>query len=205
MVTLDQVVEKLPRGSRVVDVGCFGWTLGRPCAAAGHCLIGVDRAEPPGRPEGAGFATMQGSQLTLPDDCAELVVASHVLEHLTDPVTLFGELARIAAPGAFIWVESPSELAALGRSTDDPTDHSFKSFWDDPTHVRPWPPAALYRLALSWKCTPVETGRARAGDIPVARLLAKKPTGAKGRTPYSFVSLRDVPPGLQAAWAAVWG
>lgn len=202
---LSSVIEGLPEGSRITDIGCFGWSLAGACAKRGHILTGVDRSEPPGRPDGSRFATMQGSKLTLPDDCSDLTVASHVLEHLSDPVELFGELARVTEPEGLIWVESPSELSALARGTDDPSDHTFKSFWDDPTHVRPFSPGALYRLALSWKCTPVQVGRAQIGDLPVARLLARKGHGQRGRTRYSFVSLKDVPPGLEAAWRAVWG
>lgn len=202
---LEAVIADLPRGARIADIGCLGWKLAAACAKGGHVLTGVDRAEPPGRPPGARFATMQGAQLTIPDDCCDLTVASHVIEHLDKPIDLFGELARVTESGGLIWLEAPSELAALGRGNDDPEDHSFKSFWDDPTHVRPYTPGALYRLALSWKCTPLHCGRAQNGDIPVARLLARKGHGQKGRTPYAFVSLSDVPPGLDAAWRHVWG
>lgn len=202
---LSKIIEGLPRASRVTDIGCFGWTLAGACAKGGHSLTGVDRTEPPGRPEGARFATMQNEQLTIPDDCSDLTVASHVLEHLRDPVALFGELARVTESEGLIYLESPSELSALGRGSDDPEDHAFKSFWDDPTHVRPYTPGALYRLALSWRCTPLHVGRGLAGDIPVARMLARKGHGQKGRTAYAFVSLKDAPPGLDAAWKHVWG
>jgi SAM-dependent methyltransferase len=202
---LEAVIADLPRGSRVTDIGCFGWSLARACAKGGHILTGVDRAEPPHRPEGARFATMQGAQLTIPDDCSDLTVASHVLEHQRDPVELFGELSRVTESGGLIWIESPSELSAGARGDDDAEAHRFTSFWDDPTHVRPFTPGALYRLALSWKCTPLHCGRGQHGDIPVARLLARKGHGQKGRTPYTFVSLKDVPHGLDAAWRHVWG
>ncbi len=202
---VDRVIASLPKGSRITDVGCWGWKLADACAKGGHTLTGLDRAEPPGRPEGARFSTMRDEQLTIADDCADLVVASHVLEHLKDPITFFGELARIAAPEGLIWIETPSELSALGRGDDDPEKHSFTSFWDDPTHVRPYSPGALYRLALSWKCMPLGCGRGQNGDIPVARLLARKGHGQKGRTPYSFVTLEKLPAGVDAAWKAIWG
>ncbi len=200
---VEAVLGRIAPGSRVADCGCFGWNLADACRGPGHRLIGLDRVEPPGRPEGAEFHAMDGVRLDVPDDYADLVVANHVLEHMTDPVGLFGELARITVPGGLLWIEAPSELSALARASDDPTDHAFASFWDDPTHVRPWTPGALYRLALGWQCRPLVCVRGVAGGIPVARLLARKPALC-GATPYRFVSLQHIPPGLAAAWAAIW-
>jgi SAM-dependent methyltransferase len=202
---LETVIAGLKPGARVADVGCYGWTLAAACLKGGHLYTGLDRVEPPGKPLTAAFAKMEGHVLHVPDDGAELTVASHVLEHLHEPNAFFGELARITAPGGLIWLESPSELSALGQGSDDPEDHSFASFWDDPTHVRPWTPGALYRLALSWRCRPLGCSRATAGNIPVTRLLARKPESQQGRPPHAFVSLKDVPRGLDAAWRKLWG
>ena len=44
------LIELLPAGRTVVDVGCFGWLLGAACARRQCVYIGVDRHEPPGRP-----------------------------------------------------------------------------------------------------------------------------------------------------------
>jgi SAM-dependent methyltransferase len=41
------------------------------------------------------------------DDFFELVEADHVLEHLTDPFKVMGELRRISAPGATIHIRVP--------------------------------------------------------------------------------------------------
>jgi len=198
------VLGRIAPGSAVADCGCFGWSLARACEGPGHRLVGIDRVEPPGRPASAAFHGMVGPRLDVPDDHVDLAVANHVLEHMSDPVALFGELARITVPGGLVWIEAPSELSALARGSDDPTGHAFASFWDDPTHVRPWTPGALYRLALSWRCRPLVCARGVAGSIPVSRLLARKPAALRGATPYRFVSLEHVPPGLAAAWASVW-
>jgi SAM-dependent methyltransferase len=205
--TLDvqTVMGKLHPSSLVADCGCFGWTLAEPCRSRQLRMLGIDREEPAGRPNGAEFAVMEGPRLEVGDDRVDLVVASHVLEHLDEPMAFFREAVRIAVPGGLLWVESPSELSALGRGSDDPHDHSFASFWDDPTHKRPWTPGALYRLALSFRCVPLHVSRGVAGSIPVARMLARKPAEIHGAPPQAFVSLKDVPPGLEGAWASVWG
>jgi len=198
------VIAGMAPGSRIADCGCHGWRLWPACTAGGHSLLGFDRVEPAGRPAAAAFIPMQGSRLHAADDLVDLAVANHVLEHLVDPLEFFAEMARITAPGGGIWIEAPSELATLQAAVADPRDHAFESFWDDPTHVRPYTPAALYRLALACRCRPVYCGRGVAGTIPVARLLARKPPDVSGRPPLAFVSLRDVPPGVDAAWNSIW-
>ncbi len=196
---LDDVLAELTGNATILDVGCYGWRLG----GTTHHLIGIDRVEPPGRPATAGFATMNGARIDLPDDTGDLTVASHVLEHISEPVAFFAELVRITRPGGLIWLESPSELAALPRSSDDPQDHEFRNFWDDPTHIRPWPPAALYRLALTCHSRPLTCLRAH-NAMPVSRLIAQKPATLRGAPAPRYVTLRDIPAGLPAAWAALW-
>ena len=51
-----------------------------------------------------------GHALPLADDCAAYVVASHVLEHATDPERFASELQRVADAG---FVQLPSRLAEL--------------------------------------------------------------------------------------------
>ena len=199
-----RMIADLPAESAVLDIGCFGWRLAQACADHGHRLIGLDRTEPPGRPAGAGFAVMNDAQIDLADDSGQLTVAAHVLEHMDQPIPFFAELARVTAPGGLIWIEAPSELSAIPRASDDPADHAFVSFWDDPTHVRPWTPAAFYRLALSCQCVPLGCGRTETGGIPVSRMLARKPFNVQGRPQTTYVSLLGVEPGLEAAWRATW-
>jgi len=201
-------IDELLRGSDVrevvVDCGCYGWRLAPLCEHYGHTLVGVDRVEPPGRPSGVSFARGSGSNIELQDDLSSMTVASHILEHVIEPVSFFGEMMRITRPGGLLYVEAPSELSALPRASDHPEDHRFVSFWDDPTHVRPWTPGALYRLALSCNCYPVGVSRANSGGIPCVRLLGTKPLDCRGAPPVAYVSLRGVPPGVKAAWNHVW-
>lgn len=59
-----------------------------------------------------------------PDNSAGLVRASHIFEHLKNPVHTMNELHRILAPGGFALIEVPS--------TDG------RGAWQDPTHVSFW-------------------------------------------------------------------
>jgi len=112
---------------------------------------GVDRErvwDPP--PEGYVF-----EQIDL--DCAlfpfaaesfDAVVASHVIEHLTNPMRLMDEMFRVLKVGGLLYLECPSDRSL--RLPSMPFRHEeFRSlnFYDDPTHVgRPHTPQSLYRL-----------------------------------------------------------
>lgn len=200
-----ELVRDLPRGSTVVDVGCFGWVLGEATLKNGVTLIGVDQVEPPGRPKHARFVFGSNGRIELPDDCCDLVVAGHVLEHVADGTAFAVELLRIVKPGGHVWIESPSELGCLSRSSDDPEDQHFYSFWDDPQHVRPWTPGALYRLAITCQAIPLAIQRGQSGDVPVSKMIARKPDTVRGKPETRYVTLKDVGYGVKAAYEAVWG
>lgn len=190
-------------GGVVADIGCFGWRLAASCAAHHMQLAGFDRVQPPGMPHNAAFHRMTDSSLDCEKNTVQVCVASHVLEHVKDPVALMIEMVRITKPCGFVWVEAPSELSCLPPSSETPEDQSFQNFWDDPTHQRPYPPAALYRLALTCGVYPVALGRTTTGGIPCARMIAWKPNfsedlGAR------YVSLLGVNPGVSNAWEATW-
>lgn len=199
------LVRSLPDGATVADVGCYGWLLGDAALASGATYIGVDQVEPPGRPTHARFVRGSDSTIDLPNDTCDLVVAGHVLEHVFDGVAFAAELLRIAKPGGRLWLETPSELGCQMVSSSDPEEHSFLSFWDDPTHVRPWTPAALYRLAISCQAVPLAIQRGQTGDVPVSIMLALKPECVTGRPTTRYVTLKGVPHGVKAAYQAVWG
>ncbi|NTG78131.1 class I SAM-dependent methyltransferase [Agrobacterium rhizogenes] len=190
------------RHQTIADIGCFGWNLAKLCQEHEHSYIGIDRVEPPGRPSQASFRTMDGHKIHIEDDSADLTIASHVIEHLLDPVAFAVELARITRPGGLIYIEAPSELSAFEKSDDDVEAHGFDSFWDDPTHIRPFPPGALYRLAISVGVVPAALRRDIAGTIPVVCLVARVPfSGSLGSR---YVSFKDVAPGLESAYQAIW-
>lgn len=203
--SLEQIIGRLPENATLLDVGCWGWRLAEQALAQRVRLVGADLAEPPGRPHGVGYANIQEHQISMPDSQCDLVVASHVLEHIADAIGFMRELVRVAKPGGLIFMEAPSELACIPPASNDPSDHRFLSFWDDPTHVRPWTPGAMYRLALSCQALPISIQRNEAGGIPCVQMVAQKPAGLAGRGQHQYVSLRDVKAGLHNAWEAVWG
>jgi SAM-dependent methyltransferase len=201
--SLAEIMRSMKKGGRVGDVGCFGWRLADLCAQGALALTGFDMAPPPRRPEGVDFGYMKGSELEAADGGFELMVASHVIEHLDEPVKLVEEMARLLRPGGLVWLEAPSELSCVARSSDDAEDHRFENFWDDPTHKRPYTPGALYRLMLSAGIYPWAWGRVDEG-IPSSRVIGRKPDSMVGHLGSRYVSLKECGAGVGQAWSFVW-
>lgn len=99
----------LASGDAVLDVGCgrefpsASWL-----AQSGARVFGVDVAVAPDPP--AGVQVRAGSVYDLPfaDGCFDLVVSSHVLEHLQRPREAFSQIARVLRPGGRFVFLAPS-------------------------------------------------------------------------------------------------
>jgi SAM-dependent methyltransferase len=184
-----KLIRECPAGGSVLDVGCAGFALKAACDALGrHDLIqsGVDYSPPSELP--ADFRLLRcdlnKEPIPAPDDSFDLVVASHVIEHMTDPIKFFGEVIRVLKPGGQVYFEAPSErsvmLPGMWFAFDDTRSLSF---WDDPTHMgRPWPPQAFHRLTRCFDCEPLTVGYHTS---PMAKLkaLVKVPLGLLLRRP----------------------
>jgi SAM-dependent methyltransferase len=228
---LDSLIRDLKPGAEALDYGCFGWSLHARAQALGRPDLrhsGADTVRPANIPPGAAFFESKGLTIDCDSDRFDLVVASHILEHVTEPLKLFAELARVCRPGGKIYIETPSDRALRPFSSADPEDHACLSFWDDPTHVRPWTPAGLYRLAVSFGCRPLACAYmtepfakllyplrrltawlAKDGDLATqatwsaygwcCHAVIEKPQDLAGQPEYRYISLKGVPPGADNA------
>ena len=153
----------LPTNGTVLDVGCFGFQQMKLSTSIRRPDLrhsGVDYCEPAEIPVGFTFrqADLDKDKIPFPDDHFDLVVASHVMEHLTRPVDFFGECLRVCKPGGRLHLGTPSERSIFLPGFPFGWDkfHS-SSFFDDPTHVgRPFSPQSLWRLALYYGCIPIK-------------------------------------------------
>ena len=162
-----KLLQRLPTSARLLDVGCLGFAQMEAARKAGRTDLlhfGVDHAAAESEAIPAGFifaeADLRTQGLPYEADIFEAVIASHVMEHLPDPVELVAECIRVCKPGGSVYLECPSERTLLLPGV--PFRHemfcSF-SFYDDPTHTsRPWTPQSLYRLARYFGCEPREAG-----------------------------------------------
>ena len=163
-MNLATLYSELPRNAHVLDVGCFGFGQVAKAKELNRSDLrhaGVDYCEPQSFPAGFDFrkADLNREPIPFPDDTFDLVVASHIIEHLDDGVVFFGECLRVLKPGGLLYVEAPSERSLWLPSMPYQRDSFFSlSFFDDPTHrLRPWPPQALHRLTLYYGCEPLHS------------------------------------------------
>ncbi|MGQ9913353.1 MAG: class I SAM-dependent methyltransferase [Thermogutta sp.] len=132
-------------GARILDVGCGNHSPTVTKQYFPYCRYeGVDR-ERWNRDE-RDDAVMdafheidldrQELLAALPSAAYDLVICSHVLEHLRDPWAVIPELARTVKPGGFLYIEVPSERSLrLPRArTGFFGIRGCLHFEDDPTH-----------------------------------------------------------------------
>ncbi|VVC01558.1 Ubiquinone biosynthesis O-methyltransferase [uncultured archaeon] len=162
---LEDVYGSIGKNAKILDVGCLGFRqheTSKRLGSAGHRHFGIDLPKKCKVPHGFTYkqADLNKNRIPFDDDFFDLVVASHIMEHVRDPLALFSELARVCKPGGYVYVEAPSERSLLLPGM--PFKHELfcsLSFYDDPTHIsRPWTPQSLYRLAKYYGCDAIKCG-----------------------------------------------
>lgn len=143
-------LEPYRRLNRLLDVGCSaafflraardrGWQVrGVEVSAFGaeysRAELGIDVFH--GTLQEAGFA---GGEF-------DVVVSSHVIEHVADPRGLVREMARVTRPGGAVVVTAPTQLSSPGYKL-----FGLTSGEAPPRHVSFFSPRTLARV-LSWEC-----------------------------------------------------
>lgn len=145
----------VPAGGKVLDIGCLGLSLYSLLKAdfPDLHLSGCDRISDQAIPDDMIFqpCDLESGLIPFGDDLFDLVVCSHVLEHVRNPVDVYGEAVRVTRPGGRIFVEAPSDRSTRFSFPFLQDWHLILSFYDDPTHVgRPWTPQAFSRMAIYW-------------------------------------------------------
>lgn len=106
---LSKTAGRLNAESRILDYGCgIGATL-IPFKEAGHSVLGLDYGDEYldyGR--SLGIALEQGGLERLEDqEPFDLIILSHVLEHVVQPIQFLKNLTSHLAPGGIIYIEVP--------------------------------------------------------------------------------------------------
>jgi SAM-dependent methyltransferase len=99
-------------GSRVLDAGCAtGALIGFLQRAGFHDIVGLDPSPQATATAARTYSvpTVTGSFLSPPDDIGtfDLVVLSHVLEHLLEVRRAIEGMWQLAAPGGLVYIEVP--------------------------------------------------------------------------------------------------
>lgn len=96
-------------GELLVDLGCGAGLLAPHLAGKGYRHLGVDVTESALRQAAEhGVLAVRGDVLDvpLPADCAAVVAAGEILEHVTDLPRAVGEACRILAPGGLLVLDT---------------------------------------------------------------------------------------------------
>lgn len=157
--------ENMPEHSKVLDIGCFGFVQFQNTNVKKNLKFqhyGIDYITPEIVPDEFTFAKcdVDNDKFPFPDDYFDIVVASHVIEHLKNPLNLISESLRVCKPNGKVYIEAPSERSMFlpGMSFNFDNMHCI-SFFDDPTHLgRPWSPQAFHRVAKYYNAIPIRVG-----------------------------------------------
>jgi SAM-dependent methyltransferase len=96
---------------RVLDIGCAAGALLMKLRGRGWDARGVEispAAEYARRERGLDVRSLPLAENRFPAARFDLVLASHVIEHLTDPAGLVREVRRICAPGGRFLITTPN-------------------------------------------------------------------------------------------------
>lgn len=124
----ESILQFVEKGMRVLDAGCGEGVLSVMMAKKGAVVTGCDISVPNiekckeyARENGVyniDFITADSEELPFPDDTFDLVVSSHVLEHLPDFDEGFREVMRVTKKRAVIAIPTicnPCSLVQVGH------------------------------------------------------------------------------------------
>jgi len=164
----EQVKQYLPKGARVLEIGCgVGALLSRIQAEVGESgtVIGIEPHSGHAKfaRESKGLDVRNGLLEDIIPDLEEgafdLVVMNHVLEHTTSPTATLEAIKTLLKPGGVYVAEVPNVEAPGSRLS-----HFFH-----PAHHYNFSPATFARLARKAGFE-VATIQALQGDLPGTRL-----------------------------------
>jgi SAM-dependent methyltransferase len=127
------VLPNIPKGSKVLEIGCGSGGFIRKCIAHGWDAIGTDlnpELESAISNMGARFIKTTLPRIEIPDNSLDAVFAWQVLEHLYQPIETLQEIRRVLKPNGMFAFSVPN--------SDCWQFHFFKNKWAGlqvPTHV----------------------------------------------------------------------
>ena len=102
----------------LLDVGCGHGAIWSAVRDRFSAYIGIDAARYDGFPRDARLVRADLDRpLPVADGIAGTVISLETIEHLENPRAFVRELARVAAPGAWLLVTTPNQLSAMSLMT----------------------------------------------------------------------------------------
>ncbi len=107
----------------------------------------------------SGFYQMDLTQLNfseIPDNFFDVIVMSHIIEHLSNGDQVIAGLMPKLKKNGFVYIEYPCEA-----STKLPSMKRTLNFYDDPTHVRIYSTKEVSSVLTGVGLTTIKSGRRR--------------------------------------------
>jgi ubiquinone/menaquinone biosynthesis C-methylase UbiE len=114
---VNALARRVSSPAEVLDFGCGTGDISVACSAAGYRVCGVDqssgmveraRLREPGRMEFETIASDEPLRIPYGESRFDAVIASSVLEYVSDPARCFDELRRVSRPGAWLLCTVPN-------------------------------------------------------------------------------------------------
>lgn len=138
----------IPKGKRLLDFGCGGGFFLRICRALGAEVQGIEPS-----PHGAELTRKQGIPVfegTLdqfleahPGERFDVITASHVIEHVPDPIRTLAGLRTLLAPDGYMTIAVPNAASTFALR--------LGAVWhntDLPFHLHQFSPASMTQAAM---------------------------------------------------------
>ena len=131
---LDKVIRlPIPRGARILDVGCYPPHLLTALQHLGYRVSGIASRHEPIKTANVVILNIERDRLPFPNRSFDLVLFSEVMEHLVvNPHVYLSEFHRVLTPHGRILITTPNAAGLnklipilLGRSTYFPLEQLF--------------------------------------------------------------------------------
>jgi len=187
-----------PKAGRVLEIGCglghlLGWLVDRYNVYGSDinqwALYQARQNVPFGK-----FVLLSAENLsTFPSKIFQVVIAKHVVEHLSDPETAIAEISRVLTPGGLLLMATPN--------TDSMARGVKKENWigyQDPTHISLWAPTKWLDHLRSHQLIPRKVFSDGFWDAPYVswlptsfqKLIFGGPGGLQAILGWSIIPLR---------------
>ena len=131
---LDVINVSIQPSSTILDIGCGAGTLLQKLSTLGYKTIGVERDTRSLSLDGKNITVLEGTAENLPAEIlprsCDGIVISHVLEHLTDPIAVMQNAAKLLKPSGLLFCEVPNNESLISEQSGLSWEHL-----DIPRHI----------------------------------------------------------------------
>jgi 2-polyprenyl-3-methyl-5-hydroxy-6-metoxy-1,4-benzoquinol methylase len=110
--TLEEELKRRGKPPRALDAGCATGALLEKLRERGWEVLGLEistpQAEYARRMRGLEILDLPLEETRLPEDWFDLILASHLIEHLNDPGSFVREAYRVLSPGGRVFITTPN-------------------------------------------------------------------------------------------------